>query len=325
MPLVDVLSALLQIRSDPGVVVPADDSALVGCVLRWLLASADRAPRALAVPLRRYLRALAQAAHHTAALHSQWAASRARARDELAAMAAFCRLVDSGHTPPMQGNMHRCTYTPCSRDFECRWTAIVYVRCPGGRRQGLGVGSLAAPSVRQATRWGARRAGTLPRAGAALLSARRLPADAVAAAGAGAGAGAEHGHLALHLAQQGILHEQHQHPALHHDAVRRQGVPRRHRGRCVLITGLPGSAWQVLHEVVWQLDLCPGVGAVDVSLPAEDECWEPLHGRLRQSSPLTALLLQRHRHGLHRAIGDLLPALLALHKFSVSIPSVIHY
>ena len=60
-----------------------------------------------------------------------------------------------------------------------------------------------------------------------------------------------------------------------------------------------------------------GVGAVDVSL-AEAEAWEPLHGRLRQASPLTALLLQRHRQGLHRAIGDLLPALLAMHKFSVS-------
>lgn len=96
-------AAPLQIRSDPGVVVPADDAALVGCVLRWLLASADRAPRALAAPLRRYLRALAQAAHRTAGLHSLWASARTRARDELAALAAFCRLVDSGRTQPVQG------------------------------------------------------------------------------------------------------------------------------------------------------------------------------------------------------------------------------
>lgn len=50
----------------------------------------------------------------------------------------------------------------------------------------------------------------------------------------------------------------------------------------------------------------------------EDEEWEPLHGRLRNASPLSDLLLQRHRQGLHRAIGDLLPALLAMQKFSVS-------
>ncbi|XP_034242964.1 uncharacterized protein LOC117646239 [Thrips palmi] len=60
-----------------------------------------------------------------------------------------------------------------------------------------------------------------------------------------------------------------------------------------------------------------GSGSEAEADPEEDEEWEPLHGRLRNASPLSDLLLQRHRQGLHRAIGDLLPALLAMQKFSL--------
>ncbi|KAK3927950.1 Structural protein 1 [Frankliniella fusca] len=261
---VDLL--LEAIRSDPGVVVPADDTALVGCVLRWLLASADRAPRALASPLRRYLRALARAAHRTAGLHSLWAAARERGRDELAALAAFCRLVDQGRAQPVQGAVEAA-----DKGWEwARWLLRLSGRLPGG------VHAVLAPAPGRVLRFS--------------LPCDALPARWQSRPGATAGVDDD-----LHAAVRS----------------RSGSSSRASKASSAASTMTPAVAR------VYRAALAAGPGSPSGSEAEEDEAWEPLHGRLRQASPLSALLLQRHRQGLHRAIGDLLPALVAMHKFSL--------
>lgn len=44
----------------------------------------------------------------------------------------------------------------------------------------------------------------------------------------------------------------------------------------------------------------------------------PPHCRLRDASPLTATLDAQRRYGHHRGVGDVIQALIALQKFSVS-------
>ncbi|XP_052129761.1 uncharacterized protein LOC113218081 isoform X2 [Frankliniella occidentalis] len=259
---VDLL--LEAIRSDPGVVLPADDAALVGCVLRWLLASADRAPRALAAPLRRYLRALAQAAHRTAGLHSLWAAARERGRDELAALAALCRLVDQGRAQPMHGVVEAA-----DKGWEwARWLLRLSGRLPGG------VHAVLAPAPGRVLRFS-------------------LPCDSLPARWQNrpGGAGAD--------------------DDLRQSRSRSGSCGRTSKGSSTSSTMTPAVAR------VYRAALAIGPRSPSGSEAEEDETWEPLHGRLRQASPLSSLLMQRHRQGLHRAIGDLLPALLAMHKFSL--------
>ncbi|KAE8739989.1 hypothetical protein FOCC_FOCC014505 [Frankliniella occidentalis] len=254
----------LAIRSDPGVVLPADDAALVGCVLRWLLASADRAPRALAAPLRRYLRALAQAAHRTAGLHSLWAAARERGRDELAALAALCRLVDQGRAQPMHGVVEAA-----DKGWEwARWLLRLSGRLPGG------VHAVLAPAPGRVLRFS-------------------LPCDSLPARWQNrpGGAGAD--------------------DDLRQSRSRSGSCGRTSKGSSTSSTMTPAVAR------VYRAALAIGPRSPSGSEAEEDETWEPLHGRLRQASPLSSLLMQRHRQGLHRAIGDLLPALLAMHKFSL--------
>ncbi|XP_046994419.1 uncharacterized protein LOC124606480 [Schistocerca americana] len=75
------------------------------------------------------------------------------------------------------------------------------------------------------------------------------------------------------------------------------------------------------YEEVWRL-LQPGAG------PVEAAWWTagamgaagaaPLHCRLRDASAFSRLEERRRRYGFQRGLGDLLPALLDLRKFSVS-------
>jgi len=77
-----------------------DDRSLLRGALRWLQCAQDKAPRALATPLRRWLRDLAATSSAASWLLPQWTSARRRNRDEISALGAALRVLASGAAAP---------------------------------------------------------------------------------------------------------------------------------------------------------------------------------------------------------------------------------